>query len=266
MPTIRNDGEVEAEIHDQAVNLVKKSVNMDEAKGLVLAQEGWHQGVVGIVASRVMQRFHRPVFLLAIDGKEAHGSGRSIEGLNLADSLNAAAHLLVKHGGHQAAAGLTIETENIEEFRESFNEYASEHLSQEDLVPKVDIDFEAQASFLTLNAIQELSLAGAFRTGQSLAPTGNSRARASTPAASHGQRETTPEIVCDGWTARARCGGMGDGRIRNRVEGAERVCRSGWLPSNQRMGWTEFAPTINQGHPQNRPSRTSSRVSNGGYR
>ena len=154
--------EVEAKIHDQANDLVKKSVDLDEAKGLVLAQEGWHQGVVGIVASRIMQRYHRPVFLLAIDGKEAHGSGRSIEGLNLADSLNAAAHLLVKHGGHQAAAGLTIETENIEEFRESFNEYASEHLSEEDLVPKLDIDFEVQASFLTLNAIRELSLLEPF--------------------------------------------------------------------------------------------------------
>ena len=154
--------EVEARIHKEAIELVKKSVNFDEAKGLVLAHEDWHQGVVGIVASRILQMYHRPVFLLAIDGNEAHGSGRSIEGLNLADSLNAAANLLVKHGGHEAAAGLTIKTEKIEEFRECFNEYASEHLSEEHLVPKLDIDFEAQASFLTLNAIRELSLLEPF--------------------------------------------------------------------------------------------------------
>ena len=154
--------EVEGRIHEEAIELVKRSVNLDEAKGLVLAREGWHQGVVGIVASRILQMYHRPVFLLAINGSEAHGSGRSIEGLNLADSLNAATHLLVKHGGHQAAAGLTIETEKIEEFRECFNEYASEHLSEEDLVPKLDIDFEAQASFLTLNAIRELNLLEPF--------------------------------------------------------------------------------------------------------
>ncbi len=154
--------EVEGRIREEAIELVKRSVNLDEAKGLVLAREGWHQGVVGIVASRILQMYHRPVFLLAINGSEAHGSGRSIEGLNLADSLNAATHLLVKHGGHQAAAGLTIETEKIEEFRECFNEYASEHLSEEDLVPKLDIDFEAQASFLALNAIRELNLLEPF--------------------------------------------------------------------------------------------------------
>ena len=150
--------EVESKIHEEAIDLVKRTVNLDEAKGLVLAREGWHQGVVGIVASRILQRYHRPVFLLAINGAEATGSGRSIEGLNLADGLNAAAHLLLKHGGHEAAAGLTIETEKIEEFREYFNGYASQHLSEDDLVPKLDIDFEAQASSLTLSAICELSL------------------------------------------------------------------------------------------------------------
>ena len=150
--------EVEGKIHDEAVDSVKKTVNLDETKGLVVAREGWHRGVVGIVASRIMQRYHRPVFLLAIDGDLAHGSGRSIEGLNLADSLNAATHLLVSHGGHKAAAGLTIETEKIEEFRERFNRYASERLSEEHLVPQLDIDLEAQASTLALSAIEELSL------------------------------------------------------------------------------------------------------------
>lgn len=154
--------EVEARILEEAVELVKRSVDLDEAKGLVLAREDWHQGVVGIVASRILQMYHRPVFLLAINGGEATGSGRSIEGLNLADSLNGAANLLVRHGGHKAAAGLTIETEKIDEFREYFNEYTSERLSEEDLIPKLDIDFEAQVSFFTTSAIRELSLLEPF--------------------------------------------------------------------------------------------------------
>ncbi len=154
--------EVEGKIRDEAIDAVKKTVNLDEAKGLVLAREGWHQGVVGIVAARIVQQYHRPVFLLAIDGDLAHGSGRGIEGLNLADSLNAATHLLVNHGGHKAAAGLTIETEKIGEFRELFNQYASECLAEDDLVPKLDIDFEAQASSLTINTIQEMSLLEPF--------------------------------------------------------------------------------------------------------
>ena len=80
----------------------------------------------------------------------------------MADSLNDATHLLVSHGGHKAAAGLTIETEKIEEFRERFNQYASERLSEEHLAPQLDIDFEVQASFLTLSAIREMSLLEPF--------------------------------------------------------------------------------------------------------
>ncbi len=154
--------EVEGRIHDTAIDIVENEGSLDEVKGLVVAQSGWHQGVVGIVASRLMQRYHRPVFVLAIEGDKARGSGRSIEGLNLANSLNAATHLLIKHGGHKAAAGLTIKTENIPKFKEHFNQYACEHLSEEDLVPKLDLDLEVQASHLTLNAIEELKLLEPF--------------------------------------------------------------------------------------------------------
>lgn len=150
--------EVTQRILDEAINIVEREVNLDKVKGVVLAREGWHKGVVAVVVTRIMQRYHRPVFLLAIDGDVAHGSGRSIEGFNLADSLNAATDLLVSHGGHKAAAGLTIETKKIKEFGKFFNHYVSECLSEDDLVPKLDIDFEAQLSFFTLSAIKEMSV------------------------------------------------------------------------------------------------------------
>ena len=120
------------------------------------ADEVWNQGVVGIVASQLLDRYYRPVFVLAIKGDKAHGSGRCIEGMNLANSLNACSDLLVKHGGHQAAAGLTIKTENIDEFAARFDQYACEHLSDEDLIPKLKLDLEVQSSFLTLQAVEEL--------------------------------------------------------------------------------------------------------------
>ena len=154
--------EVENKIREQAIARIEKDDDHKKKRGLVVGHEDWHRGVVGIVASRILERYYRPVFILAIDGDEAHGSGRCIEGMNLADSLNACDDLLVKHGGHQAAAGLTIKTENIDEFAARFDQYACEHLSEEDLIPRLKLDLEAQSSYLTLHALEELQLLEPF--------------------------------------------------------------------------------------------------------
>ena len=158
----RERREVENQIQEQAVAMIKKDVNLDKVKGLVIAHEGWHRGVVGIVASRMLERYHLPVFLLAVEGDEAHGSGRCIEGMNLANSLDVCTKLLVKHGGHQSAAGLTIKTENIPKFATHFNQYACENLSEEDLVPRLEVDLEVQMPYLTINTIDELHLLEPF--------------------------------------------------------------------------------------------------------
>ena len=154
--------EVENQMREQASAKIEKNRDHLEKKGLVVYDKDWHRGVVGIVASRILERYYRPVFVLAIEGDEAHGSGRCIKGMNLADSLNACSDLLVKHGGHQAAAGLTIKTENIDEFAARFDQYACEHLSDADLIPKLKLDFEVQSSYLTLQAIEELQLLEPF--------------------------------------------------------------------------------------------------------
>ena len=148
--------ELQNKIQEQAVAIIEKNNDHKQKRGLVVAHKDWHRGIVGIVASRILNQYYRPVFVLAIDGDEAHGSGRCIEGMNLANSLNACSDLLVKHGGHQAAAGLTIKTENIDEFADRFDQYACEHLSDEDLVPKLKADFKVQSSYLTLPAMEEL--------------------------------------------------------------------------------------------------------------
>ncbi|MCZ6676218.1 MAG: single-stranded-DNA-specific exonuclease RecJ [Candidatus Poribacteria bacterium] len=158
----RERREVEKRIQEQAISKIEKNVKLDETKGLVVAHKDWHRGVVGIVASRILEKYYRPVFLLAIDGDDAHGSGRGIDGINLAASLNACTDLLVKHGGHEAAAGLTIKTENIPKFAAHFNRYACEHLSDEDLVSKLSIDLEVQMPYLTLDTIDQLHLLEPF--------------------------------------------------------------------------------------------------------
>ena len=152
----------EDNIREQAIAKIKKDVNLDEVKGLVIAQKGWHQGVIGIVASRILEQFCRPVFILAIDGEEARGSGRSIDGINLADSLNACADLLLKHGGHKAAAGLTIKTENIPKFERRFNCYVCEHYPDEDFVQQLNIEFDIQMPLLSLEAVEKLHLLEPF--------------------------------------------------------------------------------------------------------
>ena len=150
--------DLERQIQDQAQEIIEKEVE-DDTKGIVVASDKWNekaQGVVGIVASRLKETYYKPVIVLAINGDEANGSGRCIDGMNLADSLVACTELLVKHGGHAAAAGLTLKTKNIPKFKTAFNEYTCEHLSEEALQPKLDLEFETHLSLLTLDMLKEL--------------------------------------------------------------------------------------------------------------
>ena len=149
--------ELEREIQEQAVEIIEHEIE-DDTIGLVVASDKWHgkaQGVVGIVASRLLQTYYKPAIVLAIDGDKATGSGRCIEGMNLADALVDCTELLVKHGGHAAAAGLTIKTENIPQFRDAFNEVAANSLTPEELQPKLDLEFETHLPLLTLETLKE---------------------------------------------------------------------------------------------------------------
>jgi single-stranded-DNA-specific exonuclease len=102
--------------------------------------EGWHRGVVGIVASRVVERFHRPAIILGVENGVAQGSGRSIEAFHLLDALEGMRELFTKFGGHAHAAGLTLPESALEEFRGRLRVWAAERLTPEDLVPTVEVD------------------------------------------------------------------------------------------------------------------------------
>src|SRR3954471_22184045 len=106
----------------------------------VLAGEGWHPGVIGIVASRIAERHHRPAVVIALDGAEGTGSGRSIAAFDLLGGLNACAQHLQRHGGHRAAAGCSIAAADVESFRAAFEAHAASVLAPEDLVPVSRID------------------------------------------------------------------------------------------------------------------------------
>jgi single-stranded-DNA-specific exonuclease len=135
------------------------------ARGLVLAREGWHPGVVGIVASRVAERFHRPAVLVGIaeDGV-GKGSGRSIEGFHLYDALAACSAHLTRFGGHKHAAGVTIDRAAVDGFRAAFERHANERISDDDLVPRCKIDgwvAEGEVSERAAEALQRLGPFGA---------------------------------------------------------------------------------------------------------
>jgi single-stranded-DNA-specific exonuclease len=113
-----------------------------EQRAVVLASDDWHPGVIGIVASRLVERFGRPTVLVAWEGDTGRGSGRSIPGFDLHGALHRVGHLLEKYGGHAMAAGLTVQRSRFEEFRVAFLEVAGELLRPDDLVPAQRVDLE----------------------------------------------------------------------------------------------------------------------------
>jgi single-stranded-DNA-specific exonuclease len=136
-----------------------------DAPALVLAGEGWSPGVIGIVASRMVERHGRPCVLVALDGDEGRGSGRSIPAYDLHAALSACAGHLRRYGGHRAAAGLEIDTTSLEAFRRDFLDHARASLTPEDLVPVETIDAVVPASALGAPLAEELERLGPFGQG-----------------------------------------------------------------------------------------------------
>ena len=135
------------------------------APAYVLAADGWHPGVIGIVASRIAERHHRPAVLIALDGDEGTGSGRSIPAFDLLAGLHAAGADLLRYGGHRAAAGLTIRRERVDTFRETFVSHAAATLTPADLVPIQRVDAVVAGDALHLGLAEELERLAPFGIG-----------------------------------------------------------------------------------------------------
>ncbi len=134
---------------EQAMANLAGEYDPAEDFGVVLAAEGWHPGVVGIVASRVVERLHRPTILFAMHGEKGRGSARSIPGFHLLDAVRAAGGHLERFGGHRQAAGMEIRRENLGTFRDAFLEAAKNALMGEDLRPRLGVDLEVRLEDLT---------------------------------------------------------------------------------------------------------------------
>jgi single-stranded-DNA-specific exonuclease len=138
---------------------------LGERSGYVLAGEGWHAGVIGIVASRLAERSNRPVVLIALDGERGRGSGRSIAAFDLLAGLDACAEHMLRHGGHRAAAGLEIERTSVEALATAFDAHAALALAPEDLLPLERVDAVVAGSELGMALAEELKQLAPFGRG-----------------------------------------------------------------------------------------------------
>ncbi len=159
----RQRQEVEADILQQALQIVEETDPLPPL--MVLAGEGWHEGVIGIVASRLVDRLHRPVIMLALSGDRAKGSGRSIPAYDLMDGLRSCSGLLDVYGGHRQAAGLTLRRGMVDDFRRHMMEHAAARLTERDLLPRVAPDAIVSGPELTLDTVDALSRLAPFGAG-----------------------------------------------------------------------------------------------------
>ena len=152
-------------IADAAVGRVLEEEWWPGRWSLVVDGEGWHPGVIGIVASRLVERFHRPTVVLSVVDGQARGSARSIRGLDLHQALGRCADLLTRFGGHAAAAGLQLPAGQVTPFRERFEAVVRDTLVDEDLVPELVIDAEVEFSELHRDAVADLARLEPFGMG-----------------------------------------------------------------------------------------------------
>jgi single-stranded-DNA-specific exonuclease len=152
----RRRQEIERSICDEITAVLRPRFDATADFVIVEGRAEWHIGVVGIVASRVLQEFYRPTIIFGGDGAGWRGSGRSIEGFDLAAALRDCADLLVRHGGHAMAAGMSIDAAQVGPLRQRLNDMARAALTREQLRPCLKLDAEVGADELTVEQVEEL--------------------------------------------------------------------------------------------------------------
>ncbi len=161
----RQRQKVEGRILQEAQEIIDRDINFKEHRIIVLSKKDWHPGVLGIVASKISDRFYRPTIVISVSDRLCKGSGRSIKNFHLFDALSQCGHLLEDFGGHAHAAGLVISKDSIEEFKKSINALAKKTIRLEDLLPRLDIDMEIALGQFNEKIILELQRLEPFGAG-----------------------------------------------------------------------------------------------------
>ena len=160
----RERRETEAQVLDEALAQIEER-RLQDRWSIVVGSRGWHPGVLGIVASRIVERFHRPTIVIGLESGEGKGSGRSIRGFHMVQGMRQCADLLERFGGHEYAGGLSIREEHFEPFADRFEKAARESLREEDLQPYLEVDAEVDFRELSLGLVREMRLLAPFGVG-----------------------------------------------------------------------------------------------------
>lgn len=161
----KNRQDIEKEILEEVLTLIDNNPDLRYRRVMVISGENWHQGVIGIVASRIKEIYGKPVIIITKDGENAKGSGRSVEGFSLIDAITSCKDILPHFGGHPMAVGLSIKSSDVEEFAIRLNQYAQQQ--GEMPLPTLKIDCKLNPKFLTVDLAKQISMLEPFGAGNS---------------------------------------------------------------------------------------------------
>lgn len=147
---------IEAKMYQEAEAIIDSNERYKNDKVLVIAKEGWQHGIIGIVASKLTEKYYKPTILLTIEDGEATGSARSIKGFSIFDALVRCKDLLNKFGGHEQAAGLGLDSDKVEQLSREVNKFAQYELSEDDLIENIKVEFELEEHAINLDLVEEL--------------------------------------------------------------------------------------------------------------
>ncbi len=211
----------ERKIFKQACEMIiERNLHHPDRKSIVLANENWHTGVIGIVASRIVDKFYRPTIMInagAAENSIAQGSARSIHGFCLLSAIRACSQHLVSFGGHKMAAGITIETEKIERFAAEFETYAKQNLNENDVSAKLDIDAAVPLAEFRTEMVSELQMLGPFGEGNSKPIFATKGVRLASPPRRVGSGREHLQIAITDSTAAVRCIGFRFGKLEKKL-------------------------------------------------
>lgn len=160
--------QIEKNILNEAIEQIENNVDLKREKIIVLHSDKWHPGVIGIVSSKITEKYSRPSILISVEKGIGRGSCRSIDRFDLYESLKHVKKYLIQFGGHKMAAGLTIKEENIELFRNEINEYANTIISDVDLIPTFKIDAEIQNEIIDIESAKQIEELAPFGNGNTI--------------------------------------------------------------------------------------------------
>jgi len=208
----------ERKIFKQACEIInERQLNHPDCRSIVLANESWHIGVIGIVASRLVEKFYRPAVMFNTADGVAQGSARSVDGFDIFKAIEACSHNLLDFGGHKMAAGITIEAGKIPQFATEFEEYAKQNISEDDMVATLNIDAAAPLNQFNMDTVVKLQTLGPFGQGNPEPIFVTKGVRLLSPPRRVGAKADHLQLAITDDTAAVRCVGFGLGHLEKKL-------------------------------------------------